>query len=42
MGMSPELSDSRLTNTIAEGCGEILKGVRKGGLLRNRDRKSVV
>ncbi|QCB28006.1 3'-phosphoadenosine 5'-phosphate phosphatase [Corynebacterium endometrii] len=36
MGMSPELSDSRLTNTIAEGCGEILKGVRKGGLLRNR------
>lgn len=34
--MSPELSDSRLTNTIAEGCGEILKGVRKGGLLRNR------
>ena len=33
--MTLELSDSRLTNLIAEGCGEILKGVRAGGLLRD-------
>ncbi|MDN6460608.1 MAG: 3'(2'),5'-bisphosphate nucleotidase CysQ [Corynebacterium flavescens] len=32
--MSVEISDSRLTNSLAEGCGEILKGVRNGGLLR--------
>lgn len=31
--MTTELSDSRLTNMIAEGCGSILKGVREGGLL---------
>src|SRR5699024_5246262 len=34
--MTVQLSDARLTNMIAEGCGEILKGVRKGGLLRGR------
>ncbi|QPK79773.1 3'(2'),5'-bisphosphate nucleotidase CysQ [Corynebacterium lizhenjunii] len=34
--MTRELSDSRLTNHIAEGCGEILKGVRTSGLLRGR------
>ena len=32
--MTVEISDSRLTNSIAVGCGEILKGVRNGGLLR--------
>ncbi len=32
--MSVEISDSRLTNQIAEGCGNILKGVRTSGLLR--------
>lgn len=32
--MTAQLSDSRLTNMIADGCGEILKGVRTGGLLR--------
>lgn len=34
--MTVELSDSRLTNYIAEGCGTILKGVRSNGLLRGR------
>lgn len=34
--MTVQLDDARLTNMIAEGCGEILKGVRKGGLLRSR------
>ena len=32
--MTVEISDSRLTNSLAQGCGEILKGVRNGGLLR--------
>lgn len=32
--MTRELTDSRLTNHIAEGVGEILKGVRISGLLR--------
>lgn len=32
--MTVELSDSRLCNHIAEGVGEILKGVRCAGLLR--------
>ncbi len=32
--MTVEISDSRLTNSLANGCGEILKGVRNGGLLR--------
>ena len=32
--MTVQLSDSRLTNHIAEGCGEILKGIRSSGLLR--------
>ena len=32
--MIVEISDSRLTNSLAQGCGEILKGVRNGGLLR--------
>ena len=32
--MTVEISDSRLTNSLAQGCGEILKGVRSGGLLR--------
>ena len=32
--MTVEISDSRLTNSLADGCGEILKGVRNGGLLR--------
>ncbi|MDY3127458.1 MAG: 3'(2'),5'-bisphosphate nucleotidase CysQ [Corynebacterium sp.] len=34
--MTVQLSDSRLTNMIADGCGEILKGVRQRGLLRGR------
>src|SRR5699024_2626194 len=34
--MTVQLSDARLTNMIAEGCGEFLKGVSKGGLLRGR------
>ena len=33
--MTATLSDSRLTNALAEGCGQILKGIRKGGLLRH-------
>ncbi|MDO5032695.1 3'(2'),5'-bisphosphate nucleotidase CysQ [Corynebacterium sp.] len=32
--MTVEISDARLTNSLAEGCGKILKGVRNGGLLR--------
>ena len=32
--LTVEISDSRLTNSLADGCGEILKGVRNGGLLR--------
>ena len=32
--MTVELSDSRLCNHIAEGVGDILKGVRSAGLLR--------
>lgn len=32
--MTVDINDSRLTNSLAEGCGEILKGVRNGGLLR--------
>lgn len=32
--MNSELSDAHLTNHLAEGCGHILKGVRRGGLLR--------
>lgn len=32
--MTVKISDSRLTNSLAQGCGEILKGVRNGGLLR--------
>lgn len=34
--MTANLSDSRLTNHIAQGCGQILKGVRAGGLLRGQ------
>ena len=34
--MTSKLSDSRLTNHIAMGCGQILKGVRAGGLLRGQ------
>lgn len=34
--MSAPLSDSRLTDLIAQGTGEILKGVRGVGLLRGR------
>ena len=33
--MTATLDDSRLTNSLAEGCGEILKGIRKGGLLHH-------
>ncbi|APT93014.1 MFS transporter [Corynebacterium phocae] len=32
--MTVEISDSRLANHIAEGCGDILKGIRSSGLLR--------
>ncbi|OFU54185.1 3'(2'),5'-bisphosphate nucleotidase CysQ [Corynebacterium sp. HMSC11D10] len=35
--MTAEYSDSRLTNLIAEGTGEILKGIRGVGLLRGRE-----
>ncbi|AKK10663.1 3'(2'),5'-bisphosphate nucleotidase CysQ [Corynebacterium uterequi] len=35
--MSATYSDSRLTDLIAQGTGEILKGVRGVGLLRGRD-----
>ena len=35
--MTAQYSDSRLTNLIAEGTGEILKGVRGVGLLRGRE-----
>src|SRR5699024_5996832 len=31
--MTVQLSDARLTNMIAEGCGEIFEGVHKGVLL---------
>ena len=34
--MSAHLSDSRLTNLLAQGSGEILKGIRGVGLLRGR------
>lgn len=35
--MTVQLDDSRLTNLLAQGTGEILKGVRNVGLLRGRD-----
>lgn len=35
--MSAQYSDSRLTNLIAQGTGEILKGIRGVGLLRGRE-----
>ena len=35
--MTAQYSDSRLTNLIAEGTGEILKGIRGVGLLRGRE-----
>lgn len=35
--MSAHYSDSRLTDLIAQGTGEILKGIRGVGLLRGRD-----
>ncbi len=35
--MTAQYSDSRLTNLIAEGTGEILKGIRSVGLLRGRE-----
>lgn len=35
--MSAQYSDSRLTDLLAQGTGEILKGVRGVGLLRGRD-----
>ena len=35
--MTATYSDSRLTNLIAQGTGEILKGIRGVGLLRGRE-----
>lgn len=35
--MTAQYSDSRLTNLIAQGTGEILKGIRGVGLLRGRE-----
>ncbi|GAB3939005.1 3'(2'),5'-bisphosphate nucleotidase CysQ [Corynebacterium tapiri] len=35
--MSAQYSDSRLTDLLAQGTGEILKGIRGVGLLRGRD-----
>lgn len=35
--MTAELSDARLTKRLAQGTGEILKGVRNVGLLRGRN-----